>query len=264
MSGFDLRGDGKVAFITGGAQGLGRAAAQVFGQAGYAVALFDTDRTAGAQAAAALAEAGVDALFLAGDVRHTADVDSAIEATLAKWNRLDVALNNAGISGHGAWIDELDEEDLEQVLAVDLKGVFHVCKRAVRAQKQRGGGSILNIASITADGSAAYPAYAAAKAGVIALTRGIARQTGRFNIRVNAISPGSIAGTGLMRREWADVDRDTRRARRLSSLRRIPLGRFAEPRDVAHVALFLASPLARHIHGTIVTVDGGEMLGAVS
>lgn len=264
MSGFDLRGDGKVAFVTGGANGLGRAAAQVFGEAGYAVALLDTDRTAGAQAVGTLTEAGVDALFLAADVCNTEEVDAAIEATLAKWNRLDVALNNAGISGRGGWIDELDEDELERVLAVDLKGVFYVCKRAVRAQKQRGSGSILNIASITAEGSAAYPAYAAAKGRGHSPDPRDRPSDRALQYPRERHQPGLDRGTGLMQREWANADRETRRARRLSSLRRIPLGRFADARDVAHVALFLASPLARHVHGTIVTVDGGELLGAVS
>src|SRR5437588_9274322 len=115
----------------------------------------------------------------AADARQAAE---AVGAALAEWGRLDFVLNNAGIVGCGGTIEDLDEADLARVLDVDLRGTFHVCKAAVRAMRGQGG-SILNVASITAlTGSAYYPAYSAAKAGVIALTRSIARRTGRMNI----------------------------------------------------------------------------------
>ncbi len=176
---------------------------------------------------------------------------------------LDFVLNNAGIVGQGATIEDLDEADLARVLDVDLRGPFHMCKAAVRAMKGRGG-SILNVASITAcTGSAYYPAYSAAKAGVIALTRSIARRTGRMNIRVNCLNPGSIADTGLMRagRGGRELTPEEKREETIGLMKKIPLARPARPRDIAHFALFLASPLAAHIHGAVLTIDGGESLG---
>ncbi len=117
------------------------------------------------------------------------------------------------------------------------------------------------MSSTTAEtGSAYYTAYGAAKAGVIALTRGLARQIGRFNIRINCLSPGSIGGTGLMREHY-DRHPEARVREKMALLKQIPLGRLGTPRDVALFALFLASPLAAHVHGAVLTIDGGESLG---
>lgn len=262
MSSFDLSGRGKVALITGGAGGLGRATAEVFGEAGYRVALADIDAEAGRAAEAALGGQGVEAFFVETDVADNRQAAAAVAAVAERWGGLDFVLNNAGIVGLGKPIEEFDEADLDRVLAVNLKGPFNICQHAVGVQRRRGGGSILNVSSISAEaGSPFYAAYAASKAGVVALTRSLARVVGRFNIRVNCLRPGSIQGTELMgaeRRAW-DADRERQHA--LAMMRRIPLGRRAVPRDVAQLALFLASPLASHIHGAVLTIDGGESLG---
>jgi NAD(P)-dependent dehydrogenase (short-subunit alcohol dehydrogenase family) len=257
-----LGGKGKVALITGAARGIGRATAQVFGEAGYRLLLADVDRDLGEAAAGELTAQGHEAQFVATDVADSAQGAAAVQMALERWDRLDFVFNNAGIVGHGSPIDSLDEVDLDRVLDVDLKGPFQICKHAVRAQKERGGGSILNVASITAEtGSAYFTAYSAAKAGVIALTRSIARNVGRFNIRVNCLNPGSTAGTCLMEEDRRHLSPQARLEQRMALMKKIPLGRIGEPRDVAHLALFLASPLASHIHGAVITIDGGESLG---
>lgn len=260
---FDLRGDGQVALITGAASGLGRSVAQVFGSAGYRVVILDRDSVAGPRTAAELQAQGVPARWLKADVGRADEVASAMEAALAGWGRLDFVMNNAGIAGPSAPLEQLDEEAASYVLDVDLKGPMYVCKHAVRAQRAQGGGSILNVASISGErGSPGFSAYGAAKAGVVALTRALAREVGRFNIRVNCLSPGSIAGTNLMAGslEPAASTPIRRQQMAMALARKIPLGRPACPEDVAHVALFLASPLARHIHGAVLTIDGGESL----
>lgn len=261
MSRFDLRADGHVALVTGGASGIGHTVAAVFGEAGYRVVVADVDAELGRAAAEELGARGIELEFVRCDVASERDVAAAVEAGLRRWGRLDFVFNNAGISGRGTLIERQEEADLERVLAVDLKSVFYACKYAVPAMRERGGGSILNVASITAQtGSAYYPAYGAAKAGVIAVTRGLARHIGRHNIRINCLSPGSIAGTNLMR-EYYEASPESRARDAVALTHKIPLGRQGQPRDIAHVALFLASPLASHIHGAVLTVDGGESLG---
>lgn len=261
MSRFSLVHEGAVALITGGASGIGRAVAETFGEAGHRLVLADVDGETGQATAADLIARGIDVEFVRCDVAVERDVAAAVKAGLNRWQRLDFVFNNAGISGRGTLIERLEEEELERVLAVDLKAAFYSCKYSVPAMRAQGGGSILNMASITAEtGSAYYPAYGAAKAGVIALTRGLARHIGRYNIRINCLSPGSIAGTNLMR-EYYDSDPEARTRETIALTRKIPLGRQGHPQDIAHVALFLASPLASHVHGAVLTVDGGESLG---
>ena len=249
---------GRVVFVTGGASGIGFAMGEVFGADGYRVALLDV-APSGRKAAAALVARGIEATFFQADVSSAEAVRSAIQSVRELWGRLDCVINNAGILGPCTTIDDLDEKEFDRVLEVNLRGVMLVCKFAMRVQKELGGGTILNVASISArTGSAWYPAYSAAKAGVIALTRSIARRAGRHNVRVICISPGSILGTGLQ----PPRDREQRRNEMIGLLGKIPLRRVGRGEDVAQLALFLASSAARHIHGAVVTIDGGESLGA--
>lgn len=261
MSGFNLRADGAVALITGGASGIGRGFAEVFGEAGYRLVLADFDVPSGEQTVAELRARGYEIELLPCDVADESQVAATVQAAAERWQRLDVLVNNAGIVGRQTTIENLELADLDRVLGVDLKSVFFACKHAIPRMREQGGGSILNVASMTAEtGSAYYTAYGAAKAGVIALTRGLARQIGRFNIRINCLSPGSIAGTGLMQEHY-DRHPEARTREKLGLLKKIPVGRLGTPRDVALFALFLASPLAAHIHGAVLTIDGGESLG---
>ena len=261
MSDYDLRGDGRVALITGGASGIGRGVAEVFGEAGYRLVLADIDAEASRRTAHELAEAGMEVEPVEADVADEEQVAAMVHAAQARWQRLDFVLNNAGVAGHGTPIEGLDQGDLDRVLAVNLKGPFYVCKHVVPVLREQAGGSILNLASITAQtGSAYYTAYGASKAGVISLTRGLARKIGRYNIRINCLNPGSVVGTDLMRERY-ESDPKARQLEEMGLIRQIPVGRPARPRDVAHLALFLASPLASHVHGAVLTIDGGETLG---
>jgi 3-oxoacyl-[acyl-carrier protein] reductase len=261
MSRFDLRADGDVALITGGASGIGKGVAEVFGEAGWRLALADIDVEAGERTAAELRSRGYEAELLPCDVADESQVAATVQAAAERWQRLDFLLNNAGIVGRPAPVEDLEPAELDRILSVDLKSAFYTCKHAIPRMRAGGGGSILNVTSMTAEtGSAYYTAYGAAKAGVVALTRGLARQIGRFNIRINCLSPGSIAGTGLMQEHY-DRHPEARARERLGLLQKIPMGRPGTPRDVALLALFLASPLAAHVHGAVLTLDGGESLG---
>jgi NAD(P)-dependent dehydrogenase (short-subunit alcohol dehydrogenase family) len=259
----DLQGGGRVALITGGACGLGWAVARRLGTAGYRVFLVDRDAEGARAKTQSLEDAGVEARFAAADVADGAAVSEAFAAAQRAWQGVDFVVSCAGILGKPALIEDAEEAEIERVLDVDLKGAFWVCKHAVRALRERGGGGILNVGSITAGaGSAYYPAYSAAKAGLVALTASIARHCGRFNIRINCLSPGSIAGTELTSRSRGAEPTPEERQREAAALaRKIPLGRPGRPEDIANLVLFLASPLASHIHGAVLTIDGGESLG---
>lgn len=261
--GFDLSGQGKTALITGGAQGIGGAMADTFAEAGYSVVIVDVDAEASAKRVEAIQKRGHSASYHVADVASEASVEALFAAVLASSPRVDVVINNAGISGHATPIQDLAEAELDAVLGVDLKGPFFVCKHAVRALRKQGGGAIINVASISAEtGAAMYAPYSAAKSGVIALTRSIARNVGRFNIRVNCINPGSIRGTRLLQSELGrELKREEEMQIMAGLLQKIPLARVGQPKDVAHLALFLASPLAAHVHGAVLTIDGGEHLG---
>lgn len=260
-----LRTDHPVALITGAASGIGRATADVFAAAGYRVLIVDIDEGAGLEVTQALQSAGASADFVLADVGDAAQVARAVARAAERWGRLDFVFNNAGIVGRRSPIEQLDEADLDRVIAVNLKAPFYFCKHAFPLLACAGGGSVLNISSITAQkGSPHYAAYSATKAGVVALTRSLARSSGRRNIRVNCIVAGSVGGTSLMRGEDAGASRSPadERARTVAMIKGIPLGRPAAARDVAHLALFLASPMARHIHGATLTIDGGELRGS--
>lgn len=261
MSGFDLRSEGSVALITGGGSGIGKEVARVFGEAGYRILLVDVDASTGEKAAEEIRALGCEIEFMRCDVSDEGQVAAAVEAAAQRWQKIDFLMNNAGIVGRQTAIEDLDPAELDRVLSIDLKSVFYTCKHAVPRMRQNGGGSILNVSSITADtGSAWFTAYGAAKAGVASLTRGLARRIGRFNIRINCLNPGSIGGTGLMQEQYENHP-ERRTQDHVALSKKIPMGRPGRPRDVAHFALFLASPLAAHIHGAVLTIDGGESLG---
>lgn len=260
----ELRGDGRVAMITGAASGLGAGTARRFAAAGYRVAVVDLDADRGEATAAALRAAGGEALFVAADVTDGAAVASAFATLTGRWQRLDFVMNSAGVLGPQALLDEADDDAVGRVLDVNLKGTFFVLKHALRTLKAGGGGSVVTVASIAASANNAFfPGYSASKAGVIAMTRCAARNAGRFNVRVNCLSPGSILDTRLSDPLFGGRRPDARERLRLAMglMAQIPLGRAANAQDVADVALFLASPLARHVHGAVLTVDGGESLG---
>lgn len=263
MTTLDLAGLGRVCLITGAGGGLGAEFAATFSRAGFRVVVSDLDLAAATATAQQLTAQGGDAWACKLDVSRGASVAEAFAEVDHRYGALDVVINNAGISGRPTAIDQLDDEEIDWVLEVDLKGPFRVARESVRRFRRSGGGCLINIASITGEtGAAFYAPYAAAKAGVVALTRSLARGLGKYNVRVNCISPGSIVGTGFMAHSGGVADATRRRAEMAVLAHKIPVGRPAAPVDVAALALFLASPHARHIHGAVLTVDGGESLGS--
>ena len=250
-----MRLDKKVAVITGGALGIGRATARLFAAEGATVALGDVDGAVAEKVAREIMENGGRALALPLDVGDAAQVNGFITTVVGECGRLDVMVANAGIA-HSAPFLEHPEAQWHRVLRVNLTGVFLTCQAAARQMvKQGGGGRIISIASINAfRGVENLVGYNAAKAGVVELTKTMAVELAQHGITVNAIAPAQI-DTRLTRTLPEDA-----RQRRID---RIPLGRFGEPDDVAKAALFLASDDAHYVTGHTLAVDGGYLAGGL-
>lgn len=244
---------GRVALVTGGASGIGREAAVLFAREGARVLVADLDAEGGEATVAGVAAAGGEACFVRTDVARAADMQAAVAAAEEAFGALHVLFNNAGIFPDGDGLPvETDEDVWDQVMAVNLKGVFLGCKHGIPALLRAGGGSIVNTASFVAVMGAATSqiAYTASKGGVLAMTREIAIAYARQGIRANALCPGPVA-TPLLEQLLADP---AARARRLVH---VPMGRLAEAGEVARAALFLASDDAAYVNGATFLVDGG-------
>ena len=244
---------GKVALITGAAGGIGREAAKLFAAEGARVVVADLEAAAGAAAVAEIERAGGEAVFARCDVSRGAELRAAVETAERRYGALHVLFNNAGIfpARDGSPVDTPDEV-FDQVVAVNLKGVFLGCKYGIPALLRAGGGSIINTASFVAVVGAATSqvAYTASKGGVLAMTREIAVEYARQGIRANALCPGPV-NTPLL----ADLLREpAARARRFVH---IPMGRLAEAPEIARAALFLASDESSYVNGATFLVDGG-------
>ncbi len=242
----------KIVAITGGAQGIGRAIAQRFAHAGYAVSFADLDGPAGAEAQHLLEGMGARAVFVPADVSRVEDVERWLQLTSIKLGCPDVLINNAGI-GRRAPVLELTPEDFDRVIAVNLRGTF-LCAQAVarRMVAARKGGCIVNIASTRAFMSGpGTEAYTASKGGIVALTHGLAISLGPHGIRVNCVSPGWIETRDWQAGARAQVPAHSERDRAQH-----PVGRVGVPDDVAQACLFLADS-AGFITGQNLTVDGG-------
>ena len=243
----------KVAVVTGAAAGIGLACARRFAAEGAKVVLSDIDGEKGAAAAAAIAETGAEARFIACDVGDKAQVDALIAGAVAAYGGLDCAIANAGIV-HACDFLDLAEEDFDRVIRVNLKGVFLTGQAAARQMAAQGrGGTIINMSSVNA--VMAIPAitsYVAAKGGVNQLTKVMALALVDKGIRVNAIGPGSI-----MTEVFKTVAGD--KAAMDKILSRTPMGRVGEPDEVAGVAVFLASEDSSYITGQTIYADGGRL-----
>lgn len=258
----------KVALITGGARGIGAGIARVMAGQGARVALLDLD---GAEAEKTAAGLPIPGMALACDVAVEADVAAAVQAVVARLGGLDVLVNNAGLGrpvGTSGRMDDMSTADWDAQLAQDLRTMFVATKAAAPALKARGAGAIVTIASITGlVGSATQPAQAAAKAGMISLTKSLALDYARHDIRVNAICPGYVwtrpwerLTAGLKRTvpEFAELDPPA--IFREVVKRTVPLGREQTLDDIGQLAAFLASDAARNITGQWIAVDGGITL----
>ncbi len=244
----------KVAIVTGAGKGIGQGIARVFVKYGAKVVVADWDEEAGAKTAEELRQAGGDAIFVKADVSNEDQVKALIQATVDKYGRIDILVNNAGIGVYTPVL-ETSLEQWNRCLAVNLTGVFLCSKYALPHIKAAGGGAIVNIASVHSYQNVGGTApYAASKGGVVALTRVMAIDHGRDNIRVNAICPGWI-DTPLIRGIFASAP-DPVEARRAVERRQI-LGRLGTPEEVGEAAAFLASDEASYITGASLMVDNG-------
>jgi 3-oxoacyl-[acyl-carrier protein] reductase len=257
-----LRGlNDKVVIVTGASAGIGRATVRRFAEEGCRVAAWDLNSATQGQICRELREKENRGLFRKMSVTEAGDVEAAVAEVVDRWGRIDVLVNNAGIvrddqlvkwkDGEAARV--MGDDSFDAVLSVNLKGVFHCARAVVPHMIRSGGGSILNASSIVGlYGNFGQTNYAAAKAGVIAFTRTWSRELGRHNIRVNAVAPGFIA-TEMVRSIPEKIIQNM--------VSRTPLGRMGSPEEVADVYVWLASDASSFITGTVISVDGGLVLG---
>ncbi|MFQ5894410.1 MAG: 3-oxoacyl-ACP reductase family protein [Nitrospinota bacterium] len=243
----------RVAFITGGGRGIGREIALAFAREGARVVACDQNSAAAEALCRELVAAGHQAVPQAADVSRSADARRVVEATLAEFGQVDILVNNAGISPKKPFL-EYTEEDWDRVLGVNLKGAFLFSRAVAEPMMARRYGRIVSLSSSAwrSGGVAAGAPYAASKAGVIGLTRSLAKALGPYGITVNAIAPGPTVTP--LTEEWLP-------SRREALLAQIPLGRLGQPEDVAAAALFLASDEASYITGVCLDVNGGLVMG---
>jgi 3-oxoacyl-[acyl-carrier protein] reductase len=237
----------KTAFVTGAARGIGLAIARRLARDGARVAMVDLRES---PVDAAAREVGHGAMAVVADVTRSAEVDEAVRRVADAWGRLDILVNNAGITGRSFPIVDLDDQDWARVLDVDLTSVFYGCRAAVKVMLPRRSGRIINIASIAGkEGNPTLVPYSAAKAGVIGLTKALAKEVATSGILVNAVAPAVIGTELLKQMEQSTVD---------LLVAKIPMGRVGTPEEVAALVAWLASDECTFSTGAVYDLSGGR------
>jgi 3-oxoacyl-[acyl-carrier protein] reductase len=246
-----MRLQDKVAIITGAAGGIGLTAAEVFAREGAKVAMADFNVEQGEERARELRQAGYEVTFFQVNVADRQSVDEMVEKVLAAYGKIDILINNAGIT-RDAMLSKLSVEDFKAVLDVNLTGVFHCTQAVLPAMIANGRGRIINTSSVSGIyGNVGQTNYAATKAGVVGMTKTWAKELGRKGINVNAVAPGFIE-TGMTAKVPEKV--------MSQMLQMVPLARLGKPEDIANAYLFLASDESNYVNGTVLHVDGGIMM----
>jgi NAD(P)-dependent dehydrogenase (short-subunit alcohol dehydrogenase family) len=249
-----MRLEGKVAIITGAGSGIGRATAQLFAREGAKVVVADYAPEGGHETVALIGQEGGEAIFVETDVSKAEDVERMVQATVETYGRIDILFNNAAVTIPASVVDAT-EEVWDTTMNIDLKGVFLPSKYAIPHMLKTGGGSVINTASMCGLVASRNQApYSAAKGGVVALTRQMAIDYAEHNIRVNGIAPSEVRTPMFL----GFINRAANPEKKMRELvARIPLGRVAEPEELAQAALFLASDESSYVTGVTLPVDGG-------
>lgn len=238
----------KVAIVTGGAQGIGEAIALTLAREGASIAVVDINLEKAQEVTSKIKQLGVDSESYKVDVSNLKDVEETVNKIIEKFKKIDILVNNAGITRDNLII-RMSEEEWDSVIAINLKGVFNWTKACAKVMMKQRSGSIINISSVIGlMGNAGQVNYAASKAGVIGITKSIAKELASRNVRVNAVCPGYI--------KTAMTDKLTEETKN-AILQLIPTKTMGLPQDVANVVLFLASDLSSYVTGETIRVDGG-------
>jgi 3-oxoacyl-[acyl-carrier protein] reductase len=246
---------GKVALITGGTAGIGKAIACLYAQHGADVAILGTNKERSEQALQEINGCKVSpeqrsACYLA-DVSKSKEVDGVVDQIVKEWGRIDILVNNAGITRDNLLM-KMGEEDWDRVIEVNLKSVYNTCRALARPMMKARTGTIINITSVIGlTGNAGQVNYAASKSGMIGFTKSLAKELASRGIRANCVAPGYIE---------TQMTDGLPPPIKEAILTKIPMSRIGQPRDIAHAALFLASDLASYITGQVLTVDGGMVM----
>lgn len=243
---------GKTVLVTGGAGGIGRAAALAFARAGARVAVSDVNAAGGEETVGLITQAGGEAIFVKADVSREAEVEALVAKTVAAFGRLDCAFNNAGIEEESKPLADCDEALFDRIMAVNVKGAWLCMKHEIRQMLKQGGGAIVNTASVAGlVGAPLQPAYAASKHAVVGMTRTAAAEYGKAGIRINSVCPGVIR-TPMLERA---LEREPRREKGIVKVH--PIGRIGEAEEITGAVLWLCSDAASFVTGHQLAVDGG-------